>query len=166
MGKAHTSTDLNFDPRPSTSKLSDLGQRLNKLCNLSSFQFPFWTKKVLTGISMLQLMWEAVDLPPWDSVLWTSAPQWSMSFNLSFAFNLAFFPPCLVSYSSNNRNINWRIFKNTGVYQISLYLFLLIFKIIFNIFFWKCSLSKRKSQWLLKTVTMFEAGGGVGFNLL
>lgn len=39
-----------FRPRPNTSKLSDLGQRLNKLCNLSNFQFPIWTKKVLTRL--------------------------------------------------------------------------------------------------------------------
>lgn len=30
MGRTHTNTDLNLDPRPNTSKLSDLGQRLNK----------------------------------------------------------------------------------------------------------------------------------------
>lgn len=103
MGKTHTNADPNLDPRPNPSKLSDLGQRLNRRCNLSNFQFPFWTKKVLTGLGcgLRERLWTCHP----KTVLWTLATSGACLSASLFAFNWAFLAPCLVSYFPNNRNI-------------------------------------------------------------
>lgn len=140
----------------------DLGQRLNKLCNLSDFQFPFWKKKILTG-----LCWGLTEKkrPSHRSLPSRPQPPGVCVFrSLFFPFICPFLLHVWFFYSSNNCNIKLKnILKYWYWSNTFISSFLLIFKITF---FLKCSTSKSKNQWLFKNISVSGAGSGVGFDLL